>query len=544
MSKHSGPQDHVSELGRGRPSVFPQGPTNTAWVLEDSPQQALVIQEALSPLLQVRLFHDSPQLLEALTSAQPDVLILDWHVPEISGREVLQVVRDAHDEVTLPVLIVTGSQSDMLEALATGANDYATKPFVAAELRARVSTLVRVRSLHGRARRAERELTLAVEREGAARAGAESDRAKLAASEERLRRVTDALPVLVSFVTAEERYGFVNKGYQEWFGQSSEELLGRTVREVVGELAYEVMGPYVQRGLAGERLTFEQYGVPYRTGGVRDVRVTFVPLRMGTEPGGYVALIQDITAERVFEAERERLAAHRAEVLERQTQFEKQLIGIVSHDLRTPLNVISLASARLTRDEELSAGAIKNVVRIQNAAHRAVRMVADLLDFTQARLGGGIPIERRATDLHMLLDSLVAELEPAFPDRKVECAYEGDGQGAWDPERITQVAQNLITNALKYSPEDSVVKVSTQRTHDAVLLKVHNLGTPIPGAQLTAIFEPLQRGPQQIDRVTRSVGLGLYIVKQIVEAHRGSVAVESSLAEGTTFVVSLPLRDP
>ncbi|MEY4510675.1 MAG: hypothetical protein RLZZ450_2797 [Pseudomonadota bacterium] len=691
MSNQREPQD-ASQLERGRPSVFPQGPINTAWVLEDSPQQALVIREALAPLLAVRVFHDSPQLLEALTGAQPDVLILDWHVPEISGREVLQVVRDAHDEVTLPVLIVTGSRSDMLEALATGANDYATKPFVPAELRARVSTLVRVRSLHGRALRAERELRLAVTREAAARAEAESDREKLAASEERLRRVveasgaglweidmvsgavvadarmvelmafrgavpmtfesglasvheddaphlsaavqaavrgqdggryqvefrtggtgdtplrwvesraqasfdesgratrlagaivdvtarkeaelarevllerevqarerltvlseeskasetrlrllTDALPVLVSFVTADERYGFVNKGYQEWFGRDLPELIGHSVREVVGESAYAVLRPFIVRGLAGERVSFEQHGVPYQAGGARDIRANFVPLQMGAEPGGYVALLEDITAQRALEAERERLAAQRSEVLERQAQFEKQLIGIVSHDLRTPLNVISLSSARLARDDELSAGATKNVVRIQNAVHRAVRLVADLLDFTQARLGGGIPIERRATDLHALLDSLVTELEAAFPERRVECVHEGEGQGAWDPERITQLAQNLITNALKYSPEDSVVKVSTQRAADAILLRVHNLGAPIPTAQLTVIFEPLQRGHEQIDRVTRSVGLGLYIVKQIVEAHRGAVQVESSQDQGTTFVVSLPL---
>jgi PAS domain S-box-containing protein len=384
-----------------------------------------------------------------------------------------------------------------------------------------------------------REVLLAREVQARERLTVLSEQTK--ASETRLRLVTDALPVLVSFVTADERYGFVNKSYEDWFGQSPEEVVGRTVRDVIGESAYELLGPYVRRGLAGERFSFEQYNVPYRNGGTRDVHVTFVPLRIGAGPNGYVALIQDITVQRALEAERERLAAQRSEVLERQAQFEKQLIGIVSHDLRTPLNVISLSSARLARDDELSAGATKNVVRIQNAVHRAVRLVADLLDFTQARLGGGIPIERRATDVHALLDSLVTELEAAFPERRVECVYEGEGQGAWDPERITQLAQNLITNALKYSPEDSVVKVSTQRAADAISLRVHNLGAPIPTAQLTEIFEPLQRGHEHIDRVTRSVGLGLYIVKQIVEAHRGSVQVESSQDEGTTFVVSLPL---
>ena len=132
-----------------------------------------------------------------------------------------------------------------------------------------------------------------------------------------LRRITDALPVLVSLVTSEERYGFANRAYEEWFGESQEALLGRTIREVIGEGAYAVLSPHVKRGLAGESFSFEQHRVPYRLGGTRDVKVSFTPYR-GTagEVKGYVALLQDITTQRLLEEERDRAARQRIEILE------------------------------------------------------------------------------------------------------------------------------------------------------------------------------------------------------------------------------------
>jgi PAS domain S-box-containing protein len=136
-------------------------------------------------------------------------------------------------------------------------------------------------------------------------------------SEAELRLVTDALPVLVSFVAADERYGYVNKAYEDWFGQSREYYTGRTVREVIGEHAYAKLEPYIRRGLAGEQFSFEHHGVPYRFGGTRDVRVQFVPHRDANGAvDGYVALLEDITAQRQAQAERERLALQRTEVLE------------------------------------------------------------------------------------------------------------------------------------------------------------------------------------------------------------------------------------
>ncbi|MDC0714417.1 PAS domain-containing protein [Stigmatella sp. ncwal1] len=352
---------------------------------------------------------------------------------------------------------------------------------------------------------------------------------KTQASELQLRQVTDAIPVLVSLVTADERYGYANKAYEEWFGQPRETLLGRSVREVIGEAAYAVLGPYVRRGLAGESFSFEQHGVPYRFGGARDVKVTFNPYRdVEGNAGGYVALLQDITVQRRMEA-----------ALKRQAEFEQHLIGIVSHDLRNPLGAILLGASAMARREELDERSYKSVMRIQNAAERAIRMVKDLLDFTQARLGGGIRIERRSANLHELARGVVEEVEAAYPTRELRVRRLGDGQGNWDPDRLSQVVQNLVINALKYSPEDTPIQIETLGADGEVILSVHNQGAPIPPELLASLFQPLTRGTAELDTAGRSVGLGLYIVQSIVEAHGGQIEVQSTAEVGTTFTVRL-----
>jgi PAS domain S-box-containing protein len=356
-------------------------------------------------------------------------------------------------------------------------------------------------------------------------------------SEAELRRVTDALPVLVSLVTVEERYSLVNKAYEAWFGLPQAELVGKSVRELIGEAAYAILGPSVQRALAGEAFSFEQYQVPYRHGGPRDVKVTFIPhLDKANVVDGYVALLEDITQRRGLEAERERFARNTL----RQAEFEKQLIGIVSHDLRNPLNVIVLAANLLRSRNELSESASKHVARIQNACERASRLVRDVLDFTQARLGGGIRMELLPADLHALCKNAIDELRVAHPAREIALRQEGDGLAALDADRITQVVDNLVSNALKYSPVDSKVQVLTQTADNQIRITVHNLGAPIPADKLDTLFEPFQRAVGSVDRAGRSVGLGLYIVKHVVEAHHGLVNVRSNASEGTTFTVELP----
>lgn len=223
--------------------------------------------------------------------------------------------------------------------------------------------------------------------------------------------------------------------------------------------------------------------------------------------------------------------------------FGNQLIGIVSHDLRNPLNTISLTATVMARRGALGPQDAQLVQRIQNAAERAARLVRDLLDFTQARLGGRIPAQPRPMDLHELLNGVLAELEAGYPGR-IACSLEaGDPRGEWDPDRLSQVVENLVLNALKYGAADGMVQVTTRSEDGWLLMEVHNDGDPIPPGQLEAIFEPLQRGAEMGQtNPDRSIGIGLYIVKHIVEAHGGTVSAESTGGLGTTFAIRMPQR--
>jgi signal transduction histidine kinase len=120
----------------------------------------------------------------------------------------------------------------------------------------------------------------------------------------------------------------------------------------------------------------------------------------------------------------------------------------------------------------------------------------------------------------------------------------GDAHGEWDADRIAQALTNLVSNALNYGTASGAVTVHTIGEPDCVTLTVHNTGVPIALALLPVLFEPLRRGTAQVDKAGRSVGLGLYIVKHIVDAHGGTISVQSSAAEGTTFSLQLPRRAP
>ncbi|WP_257452758.1 PAS domain-containing protein [Archangium lipolyticum] len=238
----------------------------------------------------------------------------------------------------------------------------------------------------------------------------------------------------------------------------------------------------------------------------------------------------DITAQKQQEAEARQLA-----------EFEQQILGIVSHDLRNPLSVIRISASMLLAREGLDERQSKGLTRIISASDRATRLIRDLLDFSQARLGGGIRVERKEMDLFELARGVVEELAASHPEREVELEQEGEGLGHWDGDRIAQVLGNLVGNAIQHSPEGTPVRVRCQGVAGEVLLEVRNQGTPIESALLPRLFEPFRRG-RQAGSGAGSVGLGLYITRQIVLAHGGGIQVTSSAEEGTRFAVRLPRR--
>lgn len=373
---------------------------------------------------------------------------------------------------------------------------------------------------------------------------------RLGESETWLRLVVDSIPSLIAFVDSNQRYLLGNDAYLEWFGVRPGTLRGRTVREVVGEANYAELLPHIQRVLAGEVV---HYCEPLRRVAGRRTAAEgiFVPHRSSDgRVVGYVVLVHDVTERSQLAAQREALlvreqsARETAERLAREEarlrEYEQQLLGIVSHDLRNPLGAI-LVGTQLLEREGLGERQAAGVARIRRSAERAVRLVHDLLDFTQARLGAtGIQVTRTRSDFHALVRGMAEELEAIHPERQIRLSSKGSGEGEWDSDRLAQAIGNLLSNALKYSPPETAVDVEAVGEDGAVTLRIHNGGEPIPREQLSRVFEPLHRATAGSDQRERSVGLGLFIVQHIVQAHGGTVEVRSTSEEGTTFTVRLP----
>jgi sigma-B regulation protein RsbU (phosphoserine phosphatase) len=226
--------------------------------------------------------------------------------------------------------------------------------------------------------------------------------------------------------------------------------------------------------------------------------------------------------------------------LDETAEFRERLIGIVSHDLRNPISAVLLGANLLLGRGDLDERTSRTVARIQSAAERAARMIRDLLDYTQARLGSGIPLDKKLTDLHAVVRGVVEEMLVVHAERHIELHQNGDARGECDGDRLAQIVGNLLSNALAYSPPGTPIRVHTSGQQGQVLLTVHNLGEPIAPSHLEHIFEAMQRAAPQSNMAARSVGLGLYIVRHLVEAHGGTIDVASRAGEGTTFTVRLP----
>ena len=170
---------------------------------------------------------------------------------------------------------------------------------------------------------------------------------------------------------------------------------------------------------------------------------------------------------------------------------------------------------------------------------RMSRLIADLLDYSRTRLGEGLPLMRRPALLDAICREALDDVRAVHPERTIEYRPQGDGEGTWDAGRIGQVLVNLLTNAARYSPAACPITLAWWGGADEKVIAVHNDGPPIDPALLARIFEPFRRGGD-VASSPRGLGLGLYIVREIVRAHAGSVSVKSDARAGTTFTVTLP----
>jgi PAS domain S-box-containing protein len=373
----------------------------------------------------------------------------------------------------------------------------------------------------------------------------------------KLQRLFEQAPGFMAFLSGPTHvFEIANAAYYQLVGHR--DIIGKTLAEALPELENQIFiqllddvfttgEPFVGTGMRA--LLQQEPGAP-----LSEVFLNF-SYQPIVDPSnrttGILVLGYDITRQKIQEVERaalfERERAARAEAeaardeLHRRAEFDKQLIGIVSHDLRNPMNAIGIATALLLKRGQLDEQGVRVVKRIMSSSDRAVRLIQDFLDFTQARVMGRIPVTPKPANIRELAHQVFDEVLLTQPSRKGTIVHDGEADGMWDPDRLAQVIGNLLSNAFQHSPPSSTVRLTTRGDREGVTIDVHNEGTPISPDDLARLFAPFERGTDA-SASGRSIGLGLYISRQIIEAHAGRIDVRSVEGEGTRFTVWLPRR--
>jgi phosphoserine phosphatase RsbU/P len=452
---------------------------------------------------------DATNALTRIEKEDFDCVLADLVMPGRDGRWLLEQLRA--NAIDLPFIILTGKGDEEIavEMMKAGATDYLPKSAVSPTgLSQSIRLAIRVHA-------SEREL-------------ARSTKA-MQESEELLRLALDATDLGI--------WSYRKDDASFTCDERSKTLLGLPLDSnvdfdlFVGSLHTEDRAPAraaldeCMRSGSGIRCDVE-----CRTAsGERWIRMTGQAFSSAAGVDGLIGSLQDVSHVR-----RQRDDARM------RAEFAEQMLGIVSHDLRNPISTIVVAADALRRQSQLDGRSTSMLARIISSGERAVRMIRDLLDFTKARIGGGLLLQRRPSNLHEIASEVVDEVRLAFRDRKINLETVGDGNGNWDPDRIAQVYGNLLTNALTYSRRDTEVRIRVSGSAQGVTIEVHNEGDPISENVIAILFEPFKRGVAEPGTPARSVGLGLFIVREVVMAHGGNVCVHSTAHDGTTFLVQLP----
>lgn len=311
-----------------------------------------------------------------------------------------------------------------------------------------------------------------------------------------------------------------------WANVADYEPLGYTADEYVGHHIAEfhadadTIADILSRLTSGERLRDYEARLRCKDGSIRSVMINSSVLF--DDQGRFVhtrCFTHDITESKQLD------------------EAKEQFVSILGHDLRNPLSVISVAAHFMLASDDLTEPHVRAVTRIARASDRMSRMIADLLDFARGRLGGGIPIQRGPADLASITEHAIEELRGLNHERDVALDVVGDTHGHWDADRVAQVVSNLVGNGLEHG--DGPVKVSIRGTDDVVVLEVSNGGTPIPPHALSMIFDPFSYRAAGSSART-GLGLGLFIAREIVRAHGGTIHASSTGDEGTTLTVRWP----
>src|SRR5688572_496306 len=278
----------------------------------------------------------------------------------------------------------------------------------------------------------------------------------------------------------------------------------------------------------------------------RALRASVLELWRDSAPAPHERDVDDVT--RFNESIDQSVARSVSSYTRRVDQARDLFLAILGHDLRSPLHSIAMSAELLPEQCDFNPQYSQTASQISTNAAVMSRMIGDLLDYTRTRLGAGMPVSPAPMDVGSLCRAVYDEYRTAHPARVIRFHSRGDLRGEWDADRLRQAVSNLIGNAVQHGDENAPIDVKlTGDAPDEVTIVVHNGGSPIAPGELPRIFEPLVRGSSaQYPKRNRpgSIGLGLYIAREVARSHGGTIDATSSPGAGTAFTVRLPRHHP
>jgi PAS domain S-box-containing protein len=487
-------------------------------LVDDLPDNLIALEALLErPDLVLLKARSGREALELLLDHDVALALIDVQMPEIDGFEVAELMRGSERTRHVPIILVTAGLRDqhrVFKGYDAGAVDFLYKPLDPRILKHKAETFFQLY-------RQRQELSRRFE--------------LLRESEEFQNRMIEASQDFIGVLEKEGRIVAALGGFRKLFGEHERpDAIGGDWAEIWREADRGSARAAIESAQHGELGRFVAESALAASAGTHwDVAITPVRDAKG-QIDRLLAVARDVTTQRKTQEDRDRLTRELEETL----RFNETFVAIVGHDLRNPLNVMVMAGEILSR--RLTDPSLKRTAeQVRASGKRMMSMLDDLADLARARLSGGIVVQREPGDFLARARKVVAEHRAANPERTLELRAEGNFEGAWDGPRIEQLLSNLIANALRHGARDCCVTVELDgRAEDVVLASVHNAGH-IPPELLPHVFHPFRSGNARRDRGD-GLGLGLFIVSQLVAAHAGEITVHSTAETGTTFRLEFP----